>query len=337
MPEAAIRTLQFAVADALNTIVAAGPGGDRQRLVARIGPPEVLDDLMSIGSILQAREALDTLSNRLPAHLRNLGDPQIASIGAAMKAPALQTPQVLPFALSLVMNRLAAPWQIIRLALAMAGSDDEVRVAATPYGVAVTMVIHDLSCLVTDLRQDMKQGRLDSLSLRLKAIHDCLRGLRTELDVRKDSAWGKRLSAIRVDISNTLRSELEGIPTRVRRVLRQRPDKEMQGLQFDQTETEKTAALIDFAAVCRNYASELAINEVALRTFSDVQHYIESTTESLVESLRASGVNTHPYRRMQAEAAVRFCEVLLGRDYASQMKKAVDVAISGERKSSRVS
>ena len=49
------------------------------------------------------------------------------------------------------------------------------------------------------------------------------------------------------------------------------------GAQLDPIEVEETAALIDFVAVCRNYASELAINEVTMRTYSDLQHYVEQT------------------------------------------------------------
>jgi len=37
----------------------------------------------------------------------------------------------------------AAPLAIIRLAIKMAASDDEIRVAATPYGIAVTIALHD--------------------------------------------------------------------------------------------------------------------------------------------------------------------------------------------------
>ena len=73
--------------------------------------------------------------------------------------PSLQTPQLLPFALSLMMQRLSAPWQIIRLAIKMAGSDDEIRVAATPYGVAVTMALHDLSPQVAAELRSRHQAR----------------------------------------------------------------------------------------------------------------------------------------------------------------------------------
>jgi hypothetical protein len=243
---------------------------------------------------------------------------------------------MLPFALSLVMQRLSAPWQIIRLALKMAGSDDEIRVAATSYGVAVTMTLHDLSILAASLRSDIKRGHFENVPEHLKNLHDGVRGLRTELDLRNDSAWGRQLAAIRADISNALQSEIDSVPGRVRRLLRQRPDKEIPaGASIDGGEVEETAALIDFVAVCRTYASELAINEVTLRTYSDLQQSVEHSTEALVQALRGGDARARAYRQMQVAAAIRFCEVLFGPEYASLMSRAADNAMIGERKSSR--
>src|SRR6266446_1055822 len=109
--------VQHAAADAICKIAAPMPGGDKQRGLARVGSPNVIEDLLPIGSVLQAREALDTLNSRLPRFLRMFADQQIASVGASLNVPSLQKPQLLPFALSLVMQRLTAPWQIIRLAI----------------------------------------------------------------------------------------------------------------------------------------------------------------------------------------------------------------------------
>ena len=157
----------------------------------------------------------------------------------------------------------------------------------TPYGVAVTMALHDLSCLAASLRADIKRGQFDNVADHLKTLHDGVRGLRTELDLRNDSAWGRQLASIRADISNALQSEIDSVPGRVRRLLRQRADKDIPaGARIDPSEVEETAALIDFVAVCRTYASELAINEVTLRTYSDLQQYVEQSTEALVQSLR---------------------------------------------------
>jgi hypothetical protein len=332
----AVRKLQIAAVEAISGITTLGSEIERQRALSRIGPPDVISDLSPIGAVLQARDALDTLSAKLPSSLRLFAEAQIATVSSALAAPGLQSPQLLPFALSLVTQRLTAPWQIIRLAVKMAGSDDEIRVAATPYGVAVSLALHDLSNLATSLRADIKRGHFVDVAEQLKLLHDGIRGLRTELDLRHDSAWGKQLAAIRSDISNALKSEIDSVPGRVRRLLRQRPDKEIPGAaRLDEEDVDQTAALIDFVAVCRTYASELAINEVTLRTYSDLQHYVEHTTEALVETLRNAESETRSYRQMQVAAAVRFCEVLFGRDYASLMSRAADNALTGERKASR--
>ena len=333
--EVAIRKLQLAAADAIFKITAPS-GGDKQRALTRIGPPDVIEDLVPIGSVFHARDALDAFGSRVPGFIRVFGDSQIASVSAALNIPTLQTPQLLPFALTMIMQRLTASWQIIRIAIKMAASDDELRVAATPYGIAVTIALHDLFCLASGLRSDIRRGHFANVAENLKSLHDGVRGLRTELDLRNDSTWGKQLASIRADISNTLQSEIESVPGRVRRILRQRPDKDIPaGARVDGAEVEEAFSLIGFVAVCRTYASELAINEVTLRTYSDLQHYVEQTTESLVQSLRGGDSKARAYRQTQAQAAIRFCEALFGNEYASLMSRAVENALTGERKSSR--
>jgi hypothetical protein len=322
--ERAIKKFQQAAAGAIAHVLS-GNGGSRG---ARIGPTHAVEDLPAIGAVLKAREQLDAFAGKLPGVLRSFGEAQISTINSALNTPVLTTPQVLPFALSLVMQRLAAPWQIIRLAVKIAASDDEIRVAATPYGVAVTMALADLHNVAANLRADIRRGQLDSAPELLKIAHDGVRGLRTELDMRNDSTWGRQMAAIRVEISSTLQSEIESVPGRVRRLLRQRPDKEIAPTAtIDPSEVDEVVAMINFVAVCRTYASELAINEVTLRTYSDLQQYVEKSTEALVQSLRAGDARVRGYRQMQAKTAIRFCNALFGQEYAALMTRAAEQAM----------
>ena len=328
--EPAIRSFQAAAAAAIAAITSGGPDS---RSLGRIGAPSVVEDLTQVGAVLGARDALEVLGNKLPRLMRAFGDAQIAATMEVLNVPSLQSSLVLPFALSLVTQRLGAAWQIVRLAIKMAGSDDEFRVVATPFGVAVTMAIHDLAGVASHLRADIKRGRFDDISNHLKTVHDGVRGLRTELDIRSDSAWGRQLASIRVEVSSALKSEIESTSGRVRRLLRQRPDKDITAAsRIDPVDVDETVALIDFVATCRNYASELAINEVTLRTYSELQHYVEQSTEALVASLRTPDPRVRAFRKMQVDAAVRFCEILFGLDYASLMGKAADNAVYVERK-----
>ena len=60
------------------------------------------------------------------------------------------------------MSRLAAPWQLIRIAIKTAQTDDVMRVAATPYAPAVDIVLGEIERLVGEL-----QGAMD----RIRATH----------------------------------------------------------------------------------------------------------------------------------------------------------------------
>ena len=333
--EATVHKFQLAAGEAILGALHSASGSDRQRVLARVGPPEVVEDLPSIGSVLQSHEALDVLDNRLPSYLRAFADPQIQAVRVSLNVPSLQSPFLLPFALSLIMQRLQSPWQIIRLAVKMAGSDDEIRVAGTPYGIAVSLALHDLCVLAAGLHSDIRRGHFDDIAEHLKILHDGVRGLRTELDLRSDSPWGRQLTSLRADISNALQAEIDSVPGRVRRLLRQRGDKDVVTASIDPGEVEEVAALIDFVAVCRTYASELAINEVTLRTYSDLQNYVEHSTQALIQALRGGDAKIRSYRQKQVQAAIRFCDILFGKDYASLMARAAENAAPDEGKALR--
>jgi hypothetical protein len=332
-----VRQYQAKVVEAVGNILSArNSNNEMQRLIGRIGSPDALDDLPTIFATLKNREALDALSVRLPRGPFPLNSAQLHAIRAQLDIPSLMSPATLPIALALVMRRLAWPWQLLRLATAAAETDDEVRVAATPFAVAVQLVLNEVFRVLHELRNDLRHERYANVSKHLKIVHDSVRGIRTELDLRNDSAWGRQMASIRTDISNMIRSEIDSIPGRVRRMLRQRSDKDIVvGATLDKIDVEHTVALIELVETCRNFASELAINEVTQRTYSELEQYLERTTQLLLDGLRASDPKYREFRQSQVEAAIRFCSVIFGDEYAELLSKAAEVAVLGERKAAR--
>jgi hypothetical protein len=101
---------------------------------------------------------------------------------------------------------------------------------------------------------------------------------------------------------------------------------------LDVDEVADTEALVGLVVACRNYAGELAINEVTQRTFNELQNYLDSGTRTLLDALRNSSDAERPFRQSQIDAAVRFCGKVFGREYASLLTKAAEVSTQGERK-----
>jgi hypothetical protein len=279
------------------------------------------------------RDTLEALAGHLPLRISNLADGELDQYKAIIEKASASDGELFLCALLVVMNRLTAPWQIIRFGTKAAGSDIAARVAETPYTVAVAIVLAELERMVDELRDDLKSGAGVAVGALLKTIHDAARGLRTELDLPVDSSWGRTLAAQRVRISELLRAQIESAPGRVRRLLRARPSIEIRpNSVLDAAEVDDTEALIGFVSNCRYFASELAINEMTQRTCSEIQQYLDSGTRALLDGLRHAGGADRSFRQSQVDAAVRFCAKMFGPDYAALLTKAAEVAGSSERK-----
>lgn len=346
--EQLIRALHDRALSRIRETVASVSGDDRarRRLAVQVGTPRALDDLGTVAAVLSWRDVLADLSRRLPDHLRSFEREQIDAVkslldsAAAAKAlglAAANKADLFFYGFILVMGRLASPWQLIRIATHAAESDDAVRIAETPYAVAVTIVMGEVECMASDLRTELKAHR--PVTSLLKNMHDAARCLRTEIDLSGDSPWSRRLAAIRTDVSDVLKPEIETTPGRVRRLLRPRPAKEIApGSLLDALDVNDAEMLVEFVAACRHYAGELAVNEMTMRSYSELQHYLESGTKVLLDALRHAGDADRPFRQSQVDAAIRFCRTVFGADYAGLLAKAAEIAVhaaNAERKSAR--
>jgi hypothetical protein len=119
----------------------------------------------------------------------------------------------------------------------------------------------------------------------------------------------------------------------MRRLLRPRPTKEIvPGSALDADDVAEVEALVGFVDACRKYAGELALNEMTLRSFSEMQQYLEGGSQALLDALRNAGEGDRRFRQSQLEAAARFGAKMFGPDYAATLTKAAEVATNGGRK-----
>jgi len=306
------------------------------RLSVELGSKRAIDDVEVLATILRYRNELETLGGHMPKQVKVLADAQLNKIRQLLDSLVVGRAELLPFGLVLVKSRLAAPWQLIRLAVRAAESDEASRINTTPYGVAVTIVLDEVERMVRELRSELKSGQGIAVVGLLKSIHDAARGMRTEIDLSADSVWGRQLSAIRTEVSDLVKNEIDSVPGRMRRLLRLRPATEIApGQVLDRQEVAEVETLAGLVDACRHFASELAINEITLRAVTEMQQYRDSIREGLLDGLRHAGPSDRPYRQSQIDAAVRFSARIFGRDYATVLAHAAEVAAGAERKAAR--
>jgi hypothetical protein len=330
--EQTMRAFQDRVVEAIDSALTVANADERQqrRILAQIGTKHAAEEVKSLCRVLKGRDTLAELADALPLRINDLADGQLDDCKALIEKAAEKDPDLFICAVLMVMSRLNAPWQLIRLAI-KAASDAATRVAETPYAVAVAIVLVDIERQVDELRNDLRQGRGVAMGALLKSIHDGLRGLRTELDPPADGAWARTIAGLRAQIADTLRFEIDNVPSRMRRLLRVRKASDIRPYStLDPEEVADTEAMLKLIGACRQFAGELAINEIMRRTVSALEDLLQRGTRALAESLRHAGDEDRAFRQSQLDAAVRFCAQVLEPDLADELRQVADAVGASE-------
>ncbi|NVO14484.1 MAG: hypothetical protein HXX10_10645 [Rhodoplanes sp.] len=336
--ELAARTLQDAVVRKLGEALEAAGKDDkaRRRIAFRIGTPRAQDDVHEFYGILKLRDGIATVGSRLPSRIRSFTGDQLDQIVAVLDNAQARDKALFRYGLVLTMNRMPAPWQLVRIAIRAVQSDKADRIAESPYGFAVTIVLGDIERTVRDLVRDFRRGQMTRAVERLKEVHEAVRGLRSEINMVSGSGPARQLAAVRAGVADAFKSELETIPGRVRRIIRIVPGKHLpRGSTVDAAEVTEIEGLLTFLSACKIVASELALNEITLRVLSELQSQLDNGSRSILDVLRACDPNELSYRKAQMDAATRFCAKILGDEYAVLLTRAAEVAVNSERKAAK--
>ena len=188
-------------------------------LPAQIGTPRAIEDVAAILTVIKARHTLRLSDRGCRATSRCSTTACRRRRRRMIDAPSAGGPTLFVYKLVMMMSRLAAPWQLIRLAHAAAGSDNASRIAETPYAVTVDIVLAEIERMIRRI-EGRAADRPRACGRRLlKSIHDAARGLRTEIDFRHRIAWGREACrACAAQVSDVLKGEIETLPGRVRRL-----------------------------------------------------------------------------------------------------------------------
>lgn len=307
-----------------------------RRLVGQLGGPRVHEDVRDIVLVLENRDALKTVGERIAGPIRHLDETHASVILAAMGPHARGRASLIPHAVAIAMTRLAQPCQIVRVAALAADSHEVAKIANTPLAVVVDLLLADVERLVVraDLARKARDVEKLATAARDFAVH--VRALVTDLEMAPDLPAAKRTGLLRARMAQILKPEIETLPGRVRRILKSRPPARPGSAEgLDTHEIASIEAGLDILLVAKSQAAELALNEVTLRVFSDLQTFLDAGVNPLLDGVRTMVGEDRAFRLQQLDAAVKIAHRVLGATYATLLAKAVDVAAGDKRASQK--
>jgi hypothetical protein len=230
-----------------------GANQTRAKLATYTASHAAYDDLARILCVLRARDALAKFNEALPASIARFDDARVSKITALLDALGKTHADAVPFGLAMVAERLKAPWQLIRLATKAAPGKNAADIAATPYAVAVSMVLDRLDDMRTALRFALKTERVFVAKQILTDIYDMEYALQVRIDLLDQSDWGERLRNLMSAIAVLVEAEVKRFPDKIGHILGSRRLHSHQSLAGRMTYLawKGRDALSEGAAYCR--------------------------------------------------------------------------------------
>lgn len=170
--------------------------------------PAVFDDLAKMFMVFRAGESLGKFAESLEPKIAKLEGKALTKVLDQLKALKAKNADATPFALTIVMRRLAMPWQLLHLATKMVDSKAPAAIAAAPYALAVSMVIDQISERRLLLAMAMRSNRVLVAKGILKEIYAIEAALKGQIELG-DSDWGKRLREEMEAVAVELNAEVE--------------------------------------------------------------------------------------------------------------------------------
>jgi hypothetical protein len=202
----------------------------RTKLATYTASRAAYGDLTKMMRVLRARDVLAKFNEALPTVIDKFDDARVSQIAQLLDAFRKNNVEEIAFAMALVAARLKPSWQLIRLATKLAPSKNAADIAATPYAIAVTMVLDQLDDKRLALRAALQNERSLVAKELLTEIDDTEHALQAHIDRLDESEWGKRLRNLMSQINAMVEAEVSRFPDKVDHILASRSPRGHQSL-----------------------------------------------------------------------------------------------------------
>jgi hypothetical protein len=192
----------------------------RAKLASYTAARSAYGDLVKIMCVLRARDALAKFDESLPKkQINTFDDGLVLKMTRLLHAFGKSHADAVPFAITLIAKRLKSPWQIMRLATKASPTKKAADIAATPYAIAISMVIDRIDDNRAALRIALRNNRVLVAKALLTEIYDTEYAVRVRIDKFEESDWGKRLQSLMDATATLVEEEVKRFPDEVHHVL----------------------------------------------------------------------------------------------------------------------
>lgn len=270
----------------------------RRKVERQLGGDNVLEDARLMGETLAVAPFMLRLRADMPKHIGEFDDHYVAHVSELYEDARDVLPEFAVYVPLAAMNRLAAPWQILRLARKVAGFGNDAAVSRSGLVELGEIFLGEIEEIAGGFEK-LRPGKSDLTQMTQDVVRFAAisQGFIGEIDIRRVSDWGHRILAARAKLSAAITEEMSRFQQDLAKALPlhqvgtygkngpRRPDvtQEPNNERVDRAMSE-----LRFIAGIASSAESIGVQAHSRTITQQIETYLVAYEDGLIEEIRRS-------------------------------------------------
>ncbi len=302
-----------------------------------LGGDATLEDAREMALLLSAAPDIQELQKILPRATPQLSEDVLWALRRIYDRLVETAPDAAPYVAVIAMNRLARPWEALKLPLLISRRSQDTLISSTDMGLVGEMIFGEIEEHASAIRA-AKHPDFDANAL----VHHVARfaelstGIVKEVEIRRDGRWGQRLMKDRSAVADVMEALVRRAPKEILAAL---PTQRAGGFAGgprapDLTraaDAAKTALALNYAkliAGCRPFAAAASFGAAVKDSIDEVSAALKRYTEDLIRELRACEGEKRANAEMYFAATVDLTSILYSPEEAEFLRRRGKAAMN---------
>lgn len=276
------------------------------------------------------------IQNQLPKPVPAFDDTLVWTIRAIYDRVVVEIPDAAPFIAVIVMNRLARPWEALRLPVAIARQHQDTLISLTDMGLSGELIFFDIDTYSAAIRATKHANfEADQLIENIARFAELSSAVVKEIDVRRDGKWGQGLLKDRAEVGNVMDGFMERAPKEIAAALPTQKTGSFAGVRIpdfsrkvDPDKTERALKYARLISGCRVFAAAASFAAKLKDAQDEVTSYLRRYTEDLVKEMRAGEGSRREVVDSQFAVTVELTALLFSEEEAELLRRRGRAALA---------
>lgn len=290
-----------------------------------------LADAEEMALMLRVGNQVLEIQRKLPRGTATLTESLIWSLRETYDVLLETDPDTAPYVAVIAMNRLAKPWEALRLPLTIARRTQDTLISSTDMGLAGELLFHDLEDYAFQIRA-VRQPHfdVDILLRNLTRFTELSSAVVKEIEIRRDGRWGQNLLKDRSLVGTTMEAMMQRAPKEIFAAIPMHKSGSYGGgprvpnIEHMPDQAEKSERALRYAkllAGSRHLASRAAFGAAHKDASDEIEKELRLYNEEIVKLMRDSDEARRAKAELFFKIAVDLTAILFSEEEADFLRR----------------